>query len=1280
MRWPSSRDYNEAVQDPSFSFKDVELRVAEVTTSAHGLPIARSGGFADVYQLRSTAGKSWAVKCFTKEVSQLNRRYQAISEHLAQARATTKLPFMVDFQYLDGDLRIGSERYPILKMTWVEGKLLHEFVRERLDTPAVLEKLSVIWHKLSQNLRAAKIAHGDLQHGNVILVPTDGGVLPQLIDYDGMYVPALEGTPASEIGHANYQHPRRDDDRFHFEMDRFPLLLIYTAIRCLAVGGRKLWEKFDNGDNLLFKEADIKEPANSPLFRELWSLPDPTARALAGWVILSSRMPLREVLLLDELIGTDGKRIPTLTSKQEAEVRRLLTPTSQPMPLPDPKPLSPRKSTPVPVAKPVQASPRQTTRPAHPVKQPTAPSPLDSEESSGKGRWRWSSLTKLQKLVVGVAGFIGMNVLSCAVMILKEQGSRPARPPGGSGTFSQVADSTREKPPSVTPTPKPVEAKPFTPWRAGPVLDGHTSGVCGVAISADGKRAVSGGMDKTVFVWNLEAGHELLRLPGHTDRVRSVAISADGKRAVSGGDDKTVRVWNLDTGKELHKLEGHRGNAESVAISADGKRAISGDSFDNLVRVWDLEAGKELRKFDGHKGWVSSVAVSGDGKRAVTGGSDRTVRVWNPETGKELHKLEGHTSIVTSVAISADGRRAVSGTGGSDNSVRVWDLDTGMELHKLEGHTVHIFGVAISADGKRAFSGSEDKTIRMWNLETGKQLQKLEGHTGWVSAVAISADGKRAVSSSYDMSVRMWLSPEVPDVKATPSAPTPIVKLTANDVTLKSGETQSVNVAINRLQFLGPLTLEMNNLPPKVTAKPVTVTGFTDTAKIELTAAPDAAAGKTTVQLQASTDGLVLTEPFEITVRVIAPISTPTLRYPPLEQSRGVLSVGVSADGQFGISSGSGSEGTTARIWNLETGKELHELKGHTSTISSVAISTDGKRAITGGLFDTTVRVWNLETGKELRELKGHTASVWGVAISPDSKRAVTGGFDKTLRVWNLETGKELLQLPHPAYVMRLKVSWDGKRVVSASGKLVFVWDIDKGTELYRLQGHTEIVSGVGISADGKRAVSGGFDKTARIWNLETGKVMHTITEHISTVYDVDISADGKRTISGSSDGAIYVWNTETGKSLFRLPGKAESIRSVAISADGRRAIAGSDEKNVRVWDLPLGSEPLVAPAPVTTDWPLKIVGKWKQPATQKGLESFQEFTITGKVILSSIDNGKPEKFEGTYTLDGDTLEMVVTVSEVERKSRRTILRLTNDELVLKYGDGELQFTKVTPK
>ena len=321
MTWPQATDYNAAVQNPQVCFRDDDLRQGQVAGDLFGLPRPHSGNFADVYQIQAADNQSWAVKCFTRPVAGLHQRYQAISDHLH----ATQRAFMVEFRFLEEGVCIRGQWYPLVKMRWVEGFTLNEFVRQHLDKPVLLERLAQMWVRLAQELRDARMAHGDLQHGNVLLVPgsKSSSLALKLIDYDGMFVPALADVPSGEVGHPNYQHPQRlRDGAYDGEFDRFSQLLIYTALRCIHVGGADLWERYDNLENMLFREGDFRRPRTSRLLHELWSLKDRDARDLVGHLLLASQGPLLVVPSLDELVAE--KVVRPLTGSEEAQVNALL--------------------------------------------------------------------------------------------------------------------------------------------------------------------------------------------------------------------------------------------------------------------------------------------------------------------------------------------------------------------------------------------------------------------------------------------------------------------------------------------------------------------------------------------------------------------------------------------------------------------------------------------------------------------------------------------------------------------------------------------------------------------------------------------------------------------------------------------------------------------------------------------------------------------------------------------------------------------------------------------
>jgi hypothetical protein len=150
MTWPTVTDYNRVVQNLGTAVDDEELRAGEVKRNRRGLPILWTGNFAAVYRIDCPgSGNTWALKCFTREVQGLQERYRQIAAHLEQAR----LPFTVDFKYLEQGIHVAGAWFPALKMRWVEGLTLNEFVEEHLDRPQNLQMLLGLWVKLASRLR-----------------------------------------------------------------------------------------------------------------------------------------------------------------------------------------------------------------------------------------------------------------------------------------------------------------------------------------------------------------------------------------------------------------------------------------------------------------------------------------------------------------------------------------------------------------------------------------------------------------------------------------------------------------------------------------------------------------------------------------------------------------------------------------------------------------------------------------------------------------------------------------------------------------------------------------------------------------------------------------------------------------------------------------------------------------------------------------------------------------------------------------------------------------------
>jgi len=248
---------------------------------------------------------------------------------------------------------------------------------------------------------------------------------------------------------------------------------------------------------------------------------------------------------------------------------------------------------------------------------------------------------------------------------------------------------------------------------------------------------------------------------------------------------------------------------------------------------------------------------------------------------------------------------------------------------------------------------------------------------------------------------------------------------------------------------------------------------------------------------------------------------------------------------------------------------ERTNLAGHTGSVRAVAFSPDGKRVLTGS-DDTTARLWDAATGAAVATLAGHTARVSAVAFSPDGKRVLTGSDDKTARLWDAATGAAVATLEgHKRSIWAVAFSRDGKRVLTGSDdKTARLWDAATGNAVATLAEHTGPVNDVAFSPDGKRILTGSDDKTARLWDAATGAAVTTLAGHKDAVRAVAFSPDGKRVLTGSFDTTTRLWDAATGAAVATLAGHTARVSAVAFSPDGKRVLTGSDDTTARLWDI----------------------------------------------------------------------------------------------------------------
>ena len=585
---------------------------------------------------------------------------------------------------------------------------------------------------------------------------------------------------------------------------------------------------------------------------------------------------------------------------------------------------------------------------------------------------------------------------------------------------------------------------------------------------------------------------------GAAGALSTVAISADGSVAAFAGYQGHLCFWDLDSGECLRAFD-HRSG--SVCLTADGKRAVTGD-YGGVVRLWDIEGSEWPRELKGDQGYVEAVSVTPDGRVALVGSDDKTLQVWDLASGECIWTLVGHMDAVQSVGLSADGRVAVSG--GKDGTVRVWDLRNGTCLRALLGHTDDVLCVSLTADGRRVVSAGRDKFLAVWDVRSGDCLGTFSGHDDTITCVSVTPDGRVAISGGKDGTVRIW--------------------------DLEKGESRQI----------------LSDRSWAVTSVSI------------------AADGRRAIS--ASANGLVRL--WDITGCRTA---TPT------KHAGSVYDVAVSQDGKTAVSVGADA---TLMLWDMVIGDCVRIMHGHKDAVKRVAITPDGRRAVSGS-DSNALRIWDLATGQCLGTLAGHTGEVSCLALSPDGRMAVSGSNDKTLRLWDLETGGCLRQLRgHLHRLCSVAVLPDGKRIVSGA------YDVFGCEHCAARKGPEEL----------KLVLAGTLDDALRLWDPETDECLDVFSGQDEPLRALGLSPDGKKAISAYESYTSIQWplkgsdclmklnpwdlrtgrrqsslphlDTETDGCLKGPPGHTRTVHSIRVTPDGRRALSGGSDSTIHVWDL----------------------------------------------------------------------------------------------------------------
>ncbi len=263
--FPSISEYTSALRHAeSGTFRSLRLALS---VDEEGEPIYSRGSYSVVFKAHSIGNEreAWAIKCYVAEQERRIPSCRAISQQLNSIAS----PYLLPMQLCEEELRVGNTYYPLVLLPWVEGKNLVREVDYYLHNPERLLQLSQDFGHFAYWLRSQSFAHGDLKSDNLRIRP-DGSIV--LLDYDGIYLPSMQGELPREEGNPDYTHPLCSPSDFNLHASDFALAVIALSLRALALAP-ELFSHFGSKERLLLSAWDFRHPEQSPALKALKSLP-----------------------------------------------------------------------------------------------------------------------------------------------------------------------------------------------------------------------------------------------------------------------------------------------------------------------------------------------------------------------------------------------------------------------------------------------------------------------------------------------------------------------------------------------------------------------------------------------------------------------------------------------------------------------------------------------------------------------------------------------------------------------------------------------------------------------------------------------------------------------------------------------------------------------------------------------------------------------------------------------------------------------------------------------
>ena len=494
-------------------------------------------------------------------------------------------------------------------------------------------------------------------------------------------------------------------------------------------------------------------------------------------------------------------------------------------------------------------------------------------------------------------------------------------------------------------------------------LEGHKESVIALEYTPDGTELISGGVDKTVILWEVTTGHMIRVFQGHLDQVNTVAYCPQFSLLVSGSNDKSVLLWEKETGKLNKKITDQQAAINYVGFFRNGENFITAsDDANSTIRVYQSKNGYYQENFEGiHSNGVKSIGFSSNGSLLVSVSKEKMVVLNHSNRNIVCNFPAQEQSEINCAIFGRDDKQIISG--GDDKRITFSDCTLAKSRKIYEGPWHLITSVAISPDASCLVSGGSDSSVKLWNTSTGKLLKVLLEHKDVVTSVAFSPNGLQILSGSMDKSCILW----------TKNSGNIIETFKTDD------EVKYLAFSIDGSKFIcaSGKNLKLLSISNKKQYK--TFEGHT---------------GIVTAVVFSPNGNSILSSDLEkmIILWDLNGDITKTFKGSTL-----INTIAFSPDGSKFISAG---QDYFIKVWNIDSGEIEQEIAAQYFDINSICYSPDGNQILSGS-NDNKMKIFNEKFGNTIHTIDAHSGYVIAAGYSRDGSIIYSAGQDNAIRIWH---------------------------------------------------------------------------------------------------------------------------------------------------------------------------------------------------------------------------------------------------------------------------------------